>query len=245
MRSILKFFTDNTPEIATVLTAGPAGLAWAAACLWFAGYLRRARGVRTGFTRKVFHFLIFLTVSAIHVWFGLPAVCLFGGMTTLVIFGAVALGSGNLLYEAIAREKDAPHRTFYVVVPYVATLLGGVVSNMLFGPYALVGYLVTGVGDAIGEPVGTRYGRHSYRVPSLRPVGPTRTLEGSAAVLVACVVMLVVAVAANPESCWTLALLWRIPVIAMLCTLAEARSPHGIDNAVLMIGGSWLGWLML
>lgn len=245
MNSILQFIADNTPPVATVLTAGPVGLAWAVACLWFAGYLKQAHGVRTGFTRKVFHFLIFLTVALIHVLYGLPAVCLFGGMASLAIFAAVVLGPGNILYEAVAREKDAPHRTFYVVVPYFATLVGGLASNILFGAYALIGYLVTGVGDAIGEPVGTRYGRHPYRVPSLRPVNPTRTLEGSAAVFVACLVMLVVAVAVAPDGSWYASLLWRIPVIAGLCTLAEAVSPHGIDNTVLMVGGSWLGWLML
>jgi len=38
-----------------------------------------------------------------------------------------------------------------------------------------------GWGDAVGEPVGTRFGRHPYRVPSLAGVPATRTLEGSLA----------------------------------------------------------------
>jgi hypothetical protein len=44
-----------------------------------------------------------------------------------------------MLYEAMARETDAPHRTHYIIVPYFATLIGGLASNILFGPVAVVG----------------------------------------------------------------------------------------------------------
>ena len=50
-----------------------------------------------------------------------------------------------MLYEAIAREKDEPRRTFFVLLPYFTTLAGGLASNILFGPFAVAGYLVTGV----------------------------------------------------------------------------------------------------
>ena len=53
------------------------------------------------------------------------------------------------------------------------------------GSYAAVGYLVAGWGDAVGEPVGTRFGRHPYRVPFTRrrARGPHAS-KGSMAVFV-------------------------------------------------------------
>src|SRR5262249_35917983 len=57
-------------------------------------------------------------------------------------------------FEALARESDAPHRTWYVVVPWFATALGGVAANLLAPHHAAFGYLVVGLADAVGEPVG-------------------------------------------------------------------------------------------
>jgi phytol kinase len=163
---LLEFIVRNTPSWRAAALGGPPGVAWSFAALWLAGWLQR-RGARTGYTRKVFHFLIFITAAA--EW-RRPAVCLFGAACTVAVFTAVWLGPGSLLYEAIARPKDAPHRTLFVVIPYFATLVGGLASNLVFGPVAVAGYLVTGLGDAIGEPVGTMFGSHVYRVRSLSSV---------------------------------------------------------------------------
>ena len=100
------FFVADFPAPQMIAFGGPPSLAWSFTCLWFAGWLKR-NGIRTGYTRKVFHFLIFGTVAALQWRVGTPAVCLFGGLCTLVIFFAVWRGAGNLLYEAIAREKTS------------------------------------------------------------------------------------------------------------------------------------------
>ncbi len=242
--SALGFFTENIPSWQAIAVGGPLGLAWSLVCLWGAGRLK-ARGVRTGYTRKLFHFLIFGTVAALEWRLGTRAVCLFGGMCSLVVFFAVWRGSGNALYEALAREKDEPHRTYFILVPYFTTLAGGLASNMLFGPIAIAGYLVTGLGDAIGEPVGARFGRHLYRVPSLRSVPATRSVEGSAAVFLMCVVALLLAAAVSPD----IAIAWRgalkVLLIAAASTLVEAVSPHGWDNATMQIVPAGLVWVWL
>lgn len=77
-------------------------------------------------------------------------------------------------------------------LPWLTTLVGGVVANVWFGPLAIAGYLVTGMGDAIGEPAGTRFGRHPYRVWSLSAVRATRTLEGILAVFMVSFLALVI-----------------------------------------------------
>jgi phytol kinase len=235
---ILVFFADNFPTWQAIAVGGPLGLAWSLACLWFAGKLKQ-NGVRTGYTRKVFHFLIFGTVALLHWRFGTSAVCLFGGMCSLVIFFAVWQGPGNMLYEAMAREKDEPHRTFFILVPYFTTLIGGLAGNILFGPMALAGYLVTGLGDAVGEPVGTRFGRHSYLVFSLSSVPATRSLEGSAAVFAMSTAAIILASTMLRSAPLGIP---AILAIAAACTLIEAFSPHGWDNATLQLAPTALMW---
>jgi phytol kinase len=242
--AVMIFFADNFPSWHTLLIGGPPSLAWAYLCLHLAGRLKRDRGWRTGYTRKVFHFLIFTSVALIQWRWGTAAVCLFGGATTLVIFYAVWRGAGHVLYEAMAREKDAPRRTYYIVAPYLATLAGGLAGNILFGPFALFGYLVTGLGDAIGEPVGTRFGRHTYAVPSIGGVPARRSLEGSAAVFAASVVAIALGMALWPGVTWSASHLILVPLLAGACMLLEAVSPHGWDNAVMQVVPSFLALLV-
>ncbi|MCL4694916.1 MAG: hypothetical protein KJ060_20685 [Candidatus Hydrogenedentes bacterium] len=235
MRALIEFFFTNLPTPREAILFGPPAILWALAWLALAGYLKRHRPWPTGYTRKVFHFGIFFTAGVLQVVGGTRAVCLFGAMTTVVIVFALVRGAGDLLYEAIAREKDAPHRTHYIVAPYFATLIGGILSTIWFGPAALAGFLVTGVGDAIGEPVGTRYGQHPYRVPTLRGITSARTWEGSFAVFAASAVTLFASfLLLEPEPGFVRAALLAV-AIGVASAVCEALSPHGWDNATMQI----------
>jgi len=231
------------PSLGFILLIGLAGLAWSYFCLRFAGYLRCHRNLRSGYTRKTFHLLIFITVAVLQLRWGLFAVCVFGAMTTFVIAYALLRGVGHPLYEAIARESDRPHRTYYVVVPYLATLIGGIASNLFFGPLALVGYLVGGIGDAAGEPVGTRWGKHQYKVLWLGRKAGTKSLEGSAAILLASLLGLLLALAIHRQLNWQS--LIPIVLIACICTVIEAASPRGWDNTPMQFVPTFLAFLLL
>jgi phytol kinase len=245
VEAVTRFFVVNFPDARTCLIGGPAALAWAAACLYGAGLLKTRGQVKTGYTRKVFHFLIFGTVVAIHARWGTSGVCLFGGMASLVIAYAILRGPGHVMYEAMAREKDSPRRTYYIVVPYLATLIGGLLSNILFPSTAVFGYLVTGLGDAIAEPVGTRFGKHEYKVPALRGVKAIRTLEGSCAVFVASLLSLTLSLALSHQYDLSVASWLIVLLIALASTLVEAISPHGWDNATMQVVPAMLGAALL
>lgn len=229
------FFMNNMPTMRQFLVAAPPSLAWTGTCLFIAGWLKHRRHWKTGYTRKVFHFLIFASAALVQSCWGLQTLCIFGASASAWVVLAVLLGNGNLFYEALAREKDAPRRTLYILVPYFATLLGGILVNTYFGTTAIAGYLVTGFADAIAEPVGTRFGKHTYRVPSLRSVKAVRSLEGSAAVFFACLPALAAAYMFSPALQLNIEQLPIILVLAILCTLTEALSPHGWDNALLQL----------
>jgi phytol kinase len=245
MASLLAFVERNTPPLAVTLTAGPVFLAWSYACLAFAGHLKTARQVKTGYTRKVFHVLTFLTAAALQLTRGLPYVCLLGGATTLVLGWALWCGDGHPLYEAIAREKDEPYRTYYIVVPYLATLVGGVAGNLWFGPAAIIGYLVGGLGDAAGEPVGTRWGKHRYVVPTFSSVKTMRSLEGSLGVFVASLVAVAVGMWLTPGASFSSRSLMVAPTIALASAMLEAVSPHGWDNATMQLAPALLAAFLM
>jgi phytol kinase len=235
----LSFFIINFPSLQEILIGGPIGLLWAFLCLYFAGYLKAKKGFRTGYSRKIFHFSIFGSVALIQWQWGTSIVCLFGGMTSIVIFYAILRGSGNILYEAMAREKDEPHRTHYIIVPYFATLIGGLVTNIFFGPIAVIGYLVTGLGDAVGEPVGTKFGKHKYRTPSLTSVKSERSIEGSAAVWGMSLVAIIVGIALSPELQFSSMYYFSVPALSIISVLTEALSPHGWDNTTMQVIPVW------
>ncbi len=245
IESTALFLAGYIPSWKGIFVGAPIGLAWFYACLSLAGHLKLRRGFKTGYSRKVFHFLVFTSVALIHWIWDVRIVCVFGASCTVVIFYAVFRGAGHPLYEALAREKDAPHRTHYIITPYFATLIGGLASNMLFGPMAIVGYLVTGFGDAVGEPIGTRFGRHTYRVPARAGVPAVRSWEGSSAVFVASLVAILAAVGLLPELSFGWPSMFVISVLGLACAVVEAVSPHGWDNATMQIVPSMLATLLL
>lgn len=240
---LFNFLDAATPTWTMLVIGVPAGLLVAATFLSLAGWLKKSCGWRTGYSRKTFHFLVFFSVAILHALGGTPAVCIFGAMTSLVVFYAVWRGDGHPWYEAMAREKDAPKRTYFILAPYAATLIGGMAANVFFGPAALFGYLVAGFGDAIGEPVGTRWGRHKYRVPSLGGVVSQRSIEGSAAVFIASCVAMFVGLGLGGH--FAASRIFAVVLISFLCTVAEACSPHGWDNATMQLLPAWLAtcWL--
>jgi phytol kinase len=237
------FLARALPDFRTALMAAPLLFAYGAGAAALAGWLRARRGVRTPYTRKIFHFLIFTAACVLQVKAGLPYVMLFGGLVSLIVLFAVYRGEGFSFYEALARPTDRPHRTLFVMVPLVTTAAGGLLSNLLFPAFAHVGYLVGGWGDAVGEPVGTAVGRHRYTVPSLAGVPATRSLEGSSAVLL-------MGAAAATLALWAGGLpLGTAALAGACCGLAgaavEAFSSHGLDNLTVQVVAAGVAWLIL
>jgi phytol kinase len=89
------------------------------------------------------------------------------------------------------------------------------------------------------------FGRHRYRVRSLSSVPATRSLEGSAAVLVMSAVALLLAAAASPLITLTAFGIPKVLAIAAACALSEAVSPHGWDNLTMQIVPTALVWAWL
>ena len=238
-----KFIESAVPSIRSVILLGPIFLIYGILAGGFAGWLKQQKGIRTAYTRKVFHVFIFTMAGILHLFMGLSAVALFGSVIFLCVLYAVYRGDGFSFYEAMAREKDAPHRTLFIVIPLITTALGGVFANLFFHKFAFVAYMASGWGDAVGEPVGSRWGTHKYKVPSLAGVPAQRSVEGSLAVMFMSMlgVFLSLLLAHVP---WQTALL-----VAQACGIAtaliEAVSSHGLDNLTVQVAAAATASLLL
>ena len=240
---MLELFLSSLPNFRVLVTVTPIAALYLLLVAWLVGRLRTRRQIRTAYTRKLFHFLVFTAVSIVHLIWQLPGVTVFGIVSTLIVVYAVRRGDGFPLYEALARPADAPHRTLFIIVPLITTALGGIATNSFFAAYAYVGYLVCGWGDAVGEPIGSRWGKHTYRVPSMAGVKAQRSLEGSAAVfVVGSVAAMLGLIAAGLVTSTAL-------VIGLACGLAgavvEAFSTHGLDNFTTQVAAAAVADLLL
>ncbi len=232
------------PPFAVTLQLAAAGMLLALGTVYPAGWLKIGRRVPTAYTRKIFHFIVFTGATVVHSIGGFPAVNAYACGVVAVILAGVWRGKGSLLYEPLARERDEPYPTFFIVAPLVTTAAGGLVSNAVAGDFALVGYLVTGWGDAAGEPVGRWIGRRRYRVPTLMGVQCTRSIEGSSAVFVASFAAAALGLYLGIEA-ELVASLSAAFIIAIATTFLEGFSPHGMDNFTTMLGASVISWLVI
>lgn len=189
------------------------------------------------YTRKLFHFGVFTGAAAAHTLWGLPGTNAYGTVVAILVLAAVADGEGHPFYQALARESDRPRRSLFIVLPLATTALGGLASALLAGPHASVGYLVAGWGDAVGEPVGARWGRRPYRVLSVGGVSAVRTLEGSLGVFIA-------SWGAATVGLWSLGVDGAPSLLAVsfacgvVAAAVEAASHHGIDNFTIQVAVS-------
>ena len=108
-----------------------------------------------------------------------------------------------------------------------------------------MGYVLCGAADAIAEPVGVRFGKHKYKVPSLKKVKVAeRSLEGSFSVFLVSLVL----------SMLFFVYLYRFPLakaliasftLSIALALVEAVSFHGSDNLTIQVAASGLTYLFL
>lgn len=237
--NIIHFFTDNFPSFTLISWLFPISILWSFLSLYIAAFCKNNLNWKTGYTRKLFHLFIFITAFFYQKYFALQGVFILGWSVTIVLIYACAKGNGNIYFEALARENDAPHRTKYIVYSYLATFTGGVLSNLFFGKFAVFGYLITGIADAIAEPIGTRFGKHQYRVFSFdKNKTAHRSLEGSLAVFVSTYLIYLSALYFSQTVLPITFLI--VLVMAVICTVVEAISPRGFDNLLLQIAGSFL-----
>jgi phytol kinase len=245
MKTLVGSLLRLIPPYPAILTAAAVSAAIILGSGALSGLLKRRAGWPTGYTRKLFHFLIFFTAVGLQLWGGMPAVNVLGLGMGIYVLLIVRAGDGNFFFEGLAREKDSPRRGYFVMIPYLTTALGGLVANGLFGACAVMGYIVGGAADAVAEPVGVRFGRHRYRVLSLRKVAiAERSIEGSLSVLAVSFGLSAAFFAVSYQFSLSLSVLSAL-LLSLAVVFVEAASPHGADNLTIQVTASGLAALFM
>jgi len=204
----------------------------------------RSRGYRTNYSRKVFHFIVFTTAFIISFYCSVDVVAAFGAGAGFALMAIILLRHNIMgdIFNALARESDDPHRIYFLIVPFIATALGGVISAILFPGWYMAGYLATGWGDAAGEPIGVRWGRHTYRIPTLTSTRAVRTIEGSLGVFFMSGMAIAIALTLAARDMNFILLSAIFGGLAMM--IVEAISPHGWDNMTTMLAVDATIWII-
>lgn len=237
------FFGENFPDILLIAWLLPVLLILVVLILELDFLFKKRWDWKVGYSRKFFHFFIFSLSGIIQYLYGVGGVFILGWSVSFHLLHIIVLGTRSRYYHLLGRPEDAPQTTKLIIFPYLATFLGGVFNNIIFGPAAVIaGYLVVGLGDAVGEPVGTRWGRHRYPVINLgRGVKTTRSWEGSLAVFLVCILSFVMVMVSYDYPLE----MHKIIIAALLAAIIEGISPHGWDNFTSQVTGAILMHFLL
>lgn len=201
------------------------------------------RGWKVGYTRKAQALALYFLP-----YFAMQGPSPYSPITTATISLGVFVGLLLLLsnqvrrfvpamataFASIDRPEDRPF-TLTWLISSVAVVWVIICLWIWLAPettaYLFVALFISGVGDALAEPVGLYFGRHSYRTTALGTDRTyIRTYEGSAAVFLSGIVavLLLHGFQMNMQSLLALAL---FPIIG---TIAEAKSPHTWDQPFII-----------
>lgn len=221
---------------------------YATGIILIAEVVRRWRGYPQDFTRKFVHIgagmWVFGVVGLFDNWYI--------GIIPFATFIVINFITWRLKFlEAIDSADSTPGTVYFAMsisILFIAFWRTGSPDDR--GYIALAGTMAMTWGDALAAIIGKRLGKHRYTV-----IGGTRSFEGSLAMFVAsCTAMLLVLllVPGSPLAPTTAPLgfatsLITVLVAAVVATLAEGVSPHGMDNisVPLLSGLTIFGMVML
>ena len=234
INEVITEFISGLPDVTSVVVLLVIFTTWAFLCSKVAAYLKTKKALRTGYTRKAYHFLIFISAAVINLKFGFTGVCLFGIIVSCFIFYALFKRKASGLYLALARENDFPNSTLYIIIPYLSTLMGGILINYFYPGFVIIGYLICGIGDASGEVIGTKYGNHTFRVKLLNIHKSVKSLEGSGSIFIISFLIYFVYSIITHQAI-NLGIMGLIFSSSLIVTVAEIITPKGFDNLTIQI----------
>ena len=134
------------------------------------------------------------------------------------------------------RPGDRPHTLRWLFTQYIACIVVVAIFSVILSDYGYMELIVLIVplaliGDGLAEPIGVRVGKHKYRAYALFSKKKYhRTLEGSAAVLIASVFVLLFFQGHFTTPEFIVALI----IVPLTITVAEAIAPHTWDQPFLL-----------
>jgi len=188
--------------------------------------------------------------SLVTDWIVLFAIQSLSGLLTESYFARRRVKLLAYAYVSWDRIEDRPYSMRYDQIEDLLRFAVYLPFMFLFGEASaivLIPNLVNQFGDGLAEPVGLRFGKHPYRTRAIWYDGKfwsgnfVRTLEGSAAVFVVTVLVVLLHASYFTQTQFVITLL----CLPLLLTVAEAISPHTGDGPLIALSGCVFLWVGL
>lgn len=212
------------------------------------GLLVRYKGVKVNYTRKINHFSLFFIPVFLRSVFPhgesferFIIGCVLG---TLILFIYIKPIREKIpliatMFLSFDRPEDRPNTLWWLFTQILAGYIVLVPMVILFVQNGLSGIiwiplLILAFGDGLAEPVGIRFGKHKYETYAFFSKKKyVRSLEGSACVFLASIIVIIVFHSSFNQLQFIIALIF----IPILMTFVEAFSPHTWDTPTLYLAG--------
>jgi phytol kinase len=217
---------------------------------YVAGTLVVKANLRVNYSRKLIHFssffapVIVTALSPIQVTYSTTNM-LWGSLVALIAMviyvQPIRTRSAIVMrmFRGMDRPEDRPHTLLWLYTQMLAGYVVLVPAVMYLQHQDLVmlsviPIVINGFGDGLAEPVGVRWGKHTYKVRALfTDKLYTRSLEGSACVFFSGVLVLL----GFMHEFTAPQFLVLLVVVPIATTLAEAFSPHTWDTPFIFLTG--------
>ena len=229
-------------------------------CFWLLaftlGNLVRKYNIKVNYTRKVHHFSLLFFPVLLAAYFPyeddlLGLIGAFSFIWTIVPFYfRNHIPTLETCFLSFDRPEDRPFTLLWLITQFFFGLLIGIsvaiFAEIYFGiPWPKIALLVlclAHIGDGLAEPIGVRFGRIKYKTYALfTKKRYYRTLEGSLAVLISTIVVLI----------WFNHLftaqqfIWALLTLPFILMITEAVSPHTWDGPFLSgVSGLAIGLIL-
>lgn len=182
-------------------------------------HILKGEGIRK-FIHIATSFLIFPVIYGIK-----EPVLRYVGPLFFTLFNAVAAYSGK---GKILGLDDEKRHIGLIIYPLSVLFLVFLYNyGYIMAQSAICGVMIMGLGDGMAALVGTKWGKHKYKI---RGIGK-KSIEGTFAMFVA---SFLVVYFISPAGAWVSLL------VALFSSLVENISPSGVDNATVPILSSLL-----
>jgi len=203
---------------------------------------------RVNYTRKINHFCLFFVPTLIDKFFVYAdpgTFWLSEGMFFLgsfIIFIKPVRDRVSIIATAFSsfdRPEDRPYTLIWFIMQEFAGYLVFMPALEIYQKYNMLGLLaipilISTFGDGLAEPIGVRFGKYHYFTYAIFAKRKyIRTLEGSLAVFVSNMLVTCFFCTFFTHAQFIAALI----VMPFTMTLAEAFSPHTLDNPLITLVG--------
>ena len=208
------------------------------------------RGVRVNYTRKINHFVMFLTPFIVEGMMPYHRTPQTGLIYMVMVIGSILIlikpvrsrfEFVRIMFSSFDRPEDRPHTLKWLMTQIfgVFTVIIGLslyLQDDQRESLLLIPIFINAFGDGFAEPVGVRFGKHPYKTRALFTKKTyIRTLEGSAVVWIFGVLTILLVHDLFTMQQFIVALV----TIPILTTLTEALAPHTWDTPfIFLVGGT-------